>query len=474
MSPKKVQNKKKKESTTVINPVWYVVLLATSLRLLSINQSLWLDEATTALVSRLSFSDILVTFGRTDFHPPLYYLFMKLINLVGGSSEIVLRLPSVLAGVLTVYVIYLIGKTLFNKQIGLIASLLLATSPLHIYYSHEARMYSLAALFASLCVYFTLKALNDKETYSWILLSIVIPITVGLDYIAGFILLPLWILIITRNRSSVKHFLISHVPLLVLAALYSQTFVTQLQSGLSVQTEATGWWNILGATDFKSMALVPVKFLIGRISFTNKVLYGGVAVGLLSLTGFLLYKARAAKESVTPFMWLMVPAVTLALIGFVIPAFVYFRLLFCLPALYLLCAIGIHNLKDSLFLPLLSLFLVSNIACSYLYLSREEFQREDWRGLTETVSRESKDKSAVVVFVKNSQMEAYRYYGSPVTPIPGDQFEGNVDTVWLMRYVQDVFDPADNVRMKVESEGYRKETELSFNGIVVWKYNKSE
>ena len=49
-----------------------VVGLGLVLRLISIKQSLWLDEATTALVSQRSILDYFTNFALGDFHPPVY------------------------------------------------------------------------------------------------------------------------------------------------------------------------------------------------------------------------------------------------------------------------------------------------------------------------------------------------------------------------------------------------------------------
>ena len=57
-----------------------VVGLGLVLRLISIKQSLWLDEATTALVSQRSILDYFTNFALGDFHPPVYYLLSILVT----------------------------------------------------------------------------------------------------------------------------------------------------------------------------------------------------------------------------------------------------------------------------------------------------------------------------------------------------------------------------------------------------------
>jgi len=127
--------------------IYLVLFFGLILRLISLNQSLWLDEATTALVSQMSLTDFFTKFMPNDFHPPLYYLFMKLWTNFFGYSEIVLRMPSVLFSLATGYVVYLIG--------GAWAAVFFLFNPLIVYYSQEARMYMMGAFFVTLS-YFAL------------------------------------------------------------------------------------------------------------------------------------------------------------------------------------------------------------------------------------------------------------------------------------------------------------------------------
>jgi hypothetical protein len=62
------------------------------------------------------------------------------------SSAFVLRWSSVLAGTLTVAVIYQVGCWLAGRRAGLLAAAFLMLSPMHLYYSHEVRQYALVLL----------------------------------------------------------------------------------------------------------------------------------------------------------------------------------------------------------------------------------------------------------------------------------------------------------------------------------------
>ena len=56
-----------------------------------------------------------------------------------GAGLFAMRLPSVLAGIGSVYLIYLIGRKLWNERAGLIAALLLAVQPYHVWVSRWAQ-----------------------------------------------------------------------------------------------------------------------------------------------------------------------------------------------------------------------------------------------------------------------------------------------------------------------------------------------
>lgn len=72
----------------------------------------------------------------------------------------------------------------------------------------------------------------------------------------------------------------------------------------------------------------------------------------------------------------------------------------------------------------------------------------------------------------DSQQEAYRYYDKDAKIATSQGLDDGYDVLWLMRYVQDIFDPKDTTRLRVEQLGYKKAQEYNFNGVVVWKYEK--
>ena len=127
------------------------------------DKSLWIDEAFSVWMSRQPIPDILAWLVRVDQHPPLYYLSLHLWGralgpaLAGGADDPVTRAAaaralSALCGALNIPVIYALGRRLMGREVGLLAALILALSPFHIWFAQEARMYALLSLNASLAM----------------------------------------------------------------------------------------------------------------------------------------------------------------------------------------------------------------------------------------------------------------------------------------------------------------------------------
>jgi membrane-bound metal-dependent hydrolase YbcI (DUF457 family) len=227
--------------------------------------------------------------------------------------------------------------------------------------------------------------------------------------------------------------------------------------------KATSWWQVLGTTNIKNIVLIPVKFMMGRISFDDKTLYTIVVAALALLFGYLLFKTR--KDSKLFWMWLIVPILIGIVVSLKIPTLSYFRFLFVLPAFYILIAKGIEN-TGKLKMVFLALVIGVNLVSSGYYLFNDKFHREDWRGVAAAIGNDR------IVFPAPTQKEALIYYGKGDQIINSSQISLDDNQIWLSRYVWEVFDEDDSARKEVEALGYNKTSEYNFNGVVFWKYTK--
>ncbi|MBI4681489.1 MAG: glycosyltransferase family 39 protein, partial [Nitrospirae bacterium] len=133
-----------------------IIAIAAGLRIYGLDrQSLWYDE----IVEAMNFQR-LINHQTPDIVPPLNSFFLYLIQLVFPDNDFILRMAPVTFGLISVPLLYLLGARLFNNKVGLISSFLLAVSPLHIWYSQDARMYALQWMLALVSIIFYIRTLE--------------------------------------------------------------------------------------------------------------------------------------------------------------------------------------------------------------------------------------------------------------------------------------------------------------------------
>lgn len=155
------------ESLDLESPLWAAipVLLAGFLCFYHLGfQSVWYDEAVTFLDVSAPFRQLPMV---VDAHPPLYFAITRLSFLALGKSEAALRLPSAVFGTLTIILAYGMIRQMLGGRAAFWTSLLWAVLPFHVYYAHEARMYSLLPLEAVLSLQLWERALERDGLREW-------------------------------------------------------------------------------------------------------------------------------------------------------------------------------------------------------------------------------------------------------------------------------------------------------------------
>lgn len=133
-----------------------IIFIGALLRIYQLGaESIWLDEAATYFLSSDNLSGIYEA-TKNDVHPPLYY-FVVHFFLLTGKSEILLRFPSMVFRIIAIPLLYMLGTRMFTVKEGLISSFLLSVSLSHIYYSQEARMYSMMVFLTLGSIFFFIR-----------------------------------------------------------------------------------------------------------------------------------------------------------------------------------------------------------------------------------------------------------------------------------------------------------------------------
>jgi mannosyltransferase len=183
-------------------PGWWppaaLIVLAAALRLSTLTlQSLWYDEAFTPVhVFHAGLGATWHSFVHSENTPPLWYLLEWVDVRLFGDGALALRLPSALAGIATVPVVWAIGERLAGRRTALIAGALTAVNPLFVWYSQEARAYGLFVLFAALAMLCFVRLLQEPTSRGVAAFAMSGALALLTHYFAVFLLAPmaLWLL----------------------------------------------------------------------------------------------------------------------------------------------------------------------------------------------------------------------------------------------------------------------------------------
>jgi hypothetical protein len=172
-----------------VAPVAAITLLALLLRLPGLDESVFGDELFTyEIATRPGFGDMLdgVT-GSLEISPPLYFALAWICAKL-GDPHVWIRVPALVAGVALVPAAYALGVRTVGRTAALVGAALLALSPFAIFYSAEARAYSLAALFVVLAALALLPAAERGGCWRWGLFALAACAALYSHYTAAFAL----------------------------------------------------------------------------------------------------------------------------------------------------------------------------------------------------------------------------------------------------------------------------------------------
>ncbi|NTU46875.1 hypothetical protein HGA88_04590 [Candidatus Roizmanbacteria bacterium] len=367
--------------------------IAFLIRLIGLDQSLWLDEATSAQVAKIySFGDIITKFSPADFHPPLYYLTLKLWTFIGGTSEIWLRMLSVMCSLLAGYFVYLIGRKIKNESTGLWAAAYFLFNPLIIYYSQEARMYMMVTALLTGLTYFTLA--YPKNKYSLIAIPVLSLLSIFTFYGSLLYIVTLGMLLVLRRKWALA--LGVGATLVTGLIIVSPLLFQQLNHAHIMLAQVKNWSLVLGKAELKNVLMFPMKFTSGRISFTPKALYYALSFGWITVLLWPIVKG--ARKQLFLLGVFLLPIVLGYVLSFFTPMMQYFRFQYVIPMLALLLTCGVSGKLYR------SILLGGFLMWSGVYLFVPAFHREDWKALSRILP------SSIPTYMVLSSSDPLKYY----------------------------------------------------------------
>jgi len=237
----------------------------------------------------------------TNAHPPLYFVLLYYWRFL-GNSEVMLRLPSVLASSAVAWMAYRWVGMVLGKAAGLITLVLLALSPVLTTLGAEVRNYSLLLLCMISALYFIERALRDQRVSSIFYGSLFLYLAILTHYSALWFVLASGIYVLLRiaslkGRARIAWLLFQSGGV----AIYAWLYVVHISKIRGSQMEAdamTDWLQPLylhggeSSVTFVRIATRDLfRFLFGSRAGGNVVLVV-FAAGILWLCAAALFEHR--------------------------------------------------------------------------------------------------------------------------------------------------------------------------------------
>ena len=356
------------------------------------SQSIWLDEAYSIYHSQQNFAHVI---SFKDLSPPLYYVLLHFWIRLTGTSEFSVRLLSVFFGTASVFIIYLLGSHIFNKRVGIYSALLVAFSPLHIYFSQEARTYSLLFALTLLSMYFYSKLNKDasKRIIAGYLLS-----TVFLTYAHLYALLI--VLVQNLHQLIVNRFKLSRevkawVLLQFVVFIFYIPRMIQLPGIIS-----NNYHSWITRPSFLQLMYMIYNFFSGPVfSF-----YG---LALMLICSLLVLRYKFGSNIFFP-LWILIPLLvpfiySLLFTPIFVPKYTYFVSL----PLYIIASRSLFGMKTKIRPVLISAMIILSVAA--LLVQQDKTTKDPWNKVAEYIET-SNQKTDKVIIITAYEIQPFSYY----------------------------------------------------------------
>ncbi|MBZ5645622.1 MAG: glycosyltransferase family 39 protein [Acidobacteriia bacterium] len=356
--------------------LFLIVLLGAFLRIYHVNyQSPWYDEELSLVESHAPLDRIIdFSLGHdsnfpADTQPPFYFYVLHFWFFIFGPGVLQARLLSATAGILSLPMLFLVAKRMYDSHTALLSALLLCVSQLGICYSQEIRPYECLLLIFLVTLYFWLIAVSRRSSLAWCGCVVGMVLMVATHYYGAFAIAGL--VAYTALRWRVKRipvsWIVGAVSGLGVAMLpwLAVVFAGQLKK---VSTQRTAPWF---AVNRWTLVSTINKFNNGSVKgLLNSAPLWTFAVGGLLFTGpVILMVDRWLRRAETPpaerdSTALLVILIVVSLLAAISGGMVYLPytvryVAFCIGPYYILTAAGICRLRPAFIRPVIVVVLLS-------------------------------------------------------------------------------------------------------------------
>lgn len=480
--------------------ICFILLLGICLRFYRLGyQSLWVDEVVTYMSSNGSLTYVISQSKVNSNVPPLYYLFVNGI-LRFGNHDALLRLPSVIFGSLSILMCYLVIRNWLGRTTGFIAALMMAISPFHIWYSQEARPYTMLIFLSLLSLWF-LQKLIKNETDVWLKIGFIISTaatfychTVGIAFIGVIAVYVL--LLIPREKLGKWIPVFAGILLLITPAIYRLIVVPPEASADPYRTFSfltipyTIWAFGTGYSLGPTLAELHMPDRMNIVSFHAYTIFPILFfLFLLFLLGVFHLLKRDKLLFLLTMLWFLVP-ILFVVFGSILtshPFNVRYAIL-SFPAFIAFLSAGTQNVGSKWFKAgiFFSLILISLLSLGN-YFFNQRYQKENIRNAGQFLRAHANPNQLLICSAAYTEQTLRYYYGKNdliIMPYPEDfarvnpihlrsdlkKITAGRDHFWLFLSRIYSSDPKGYIRNYCETY-FERRTAFTSNGVELILYD---
>jgi len=411
------------------------------------SQSIWLDEAYSIYHSQQNFMHVI---SFKDTSPALYYLLLHFWITLAGASVSSARLLSVLFGTASVFIVYLLGAHIFNKKVGIYSALIVAFSPLHIYFSQEARTYSLFFALTLLSMYFYTKL--NKAASKWIIAGYLIS-TAFLIYshlYALLIVLAQNLHQFTANRFKLSKEVKAWVLIQFIVFIFYIPRMIQLPGIIS-----NNYHSWISRPSFLQLIYMIYNLFSG-------VVFSFYGLALMLICSLLVLRYKFGSNIFFP-LWILIPVLvpftfSLLFTPIFIPKYTYFVSL----PLYILASRSLFSMKAEIRPILISAIIILSVAT--LLVQQNKTTKDPWNKVAEYI-QSNNQKTDKVIIITSYEIQPFSYYFDPGCFHSNDLFTCSYKKgIYPVDSLQEVKKIDENKFWLIVSSGaYNEETQRVLN-----------
>lgn len=243
----------------------------TSLKMLFVNRSLWVDEAmfSYSFSQRNIFNLISSPFELDQIAPVIYLYIIKIITIIFGNSEIILRVLSFISFGGVIYLSYFLSKKLFSFKYPLAPGAYISGMLVLLRYSMEFKCYMFDSFCVLMVILFYYLYNNKKISLQWltiICVALLLASNPTCFFIGGIFIYELLQALIKKDKRHFVHLTIASLVIVLSFILY---YFLWLRNTATSAYMIDFWknYNLKFVTSFKDFAINNniIKEYIGRI-----------------------------------------------------------------------------------------------------------------------------------------------------------------------------------------------------------------